>query len=928
MMAAAPTGTAHTFRAGTIVTSDYLPWARVVSESFARHHPAASFTVLVLDDPKPDQLREGDRFELIGPQDVGLAPAEYGWMAAIYDGFELSCALKPWLLRLLLQDAGAALYLDSDILVCSSLADIAARATDNGLVLSPHTLEPPPSDGLLPDEDTFLRLGQFNGGFLAVGPGATGFLDWWGQRLARECVHWSAENPLRFVDQRWLDLAVNYFEVDVLRDRGANVAYWNLGSRVLEHGPAGYTVDGEELKFMHFSGFEPTAPEILSKHLGEPARVDTRRSPALARICSEYATVLRNAGLDPHSHLAQPATMAGAIVLTPPVRAALRAVLQEAERSDTDSVPDPRDADGVMAWLHAPITPGGTSRYLIGLHASHDAVRREFAQVPGADEPRYQSWSDAQGVALGLVPARPAQGSVLPSAQGPLAATSALLIGLERAVDLVLEFAADAGGESLAVAVAPERIAPLAARIEAEAERRGVVLDADISLVECRDSEELTALLRRADRTIDSGCPMLERAGSEAPPVQAVAPRAPVDFLLVNTYPSNPVRQGGGMRIQSLWGSMPADIRAQAVVLSHSDGGAARMPLTRARPGFEQHVPFWPALRATIQQLKALTGTSCDDVALALAAIGDDPFSQALNAAASAGADALVLSHPFMVRQAIAAAPKLPIVYEAHNVEADLKASMFRDDEGGRTVAALVAELEAEACAHASLVVCCTEEDRHRLIELYGVAREKVHVIPNGTSFATAVFTPWEMRDLAAPRCVFAGSAHAPNLEAAAIIIEAAASLPGIGFDLVGDLAGELGSVSLPPNVVLHGRVSEAEKQRLFRHATLALNPMKVGSGSNLKVVDYLAAGLPVLSSQVGARGFSSELVDCLEVVAPDPTALAQAIERGLERDWSATTSKAREIVESEYDWRVISARYAGLLHDTLGAREPSAEAA
>ena len=82
--------------------------------------------------------------------------------------------------------------------------------------------------------------------------------------------------------------------------------------------------------------------------------------------------------------------------------------------------------------------------------------------------------------------------------------------------------------------------------------------------------------------------------------------------------------------------------------------------------------------------------------------------------------------------------------------------------------------------------------------------------------------------------------------------------------------------VSLPANVVLHGRVSDAEKQRLFAQAALALNPMKVGSGSNLKLVDYLAAGLPVLSSTVGARGFSPELVDCLEVVAPEPAALSR----------------------------------------------------
>jgi glycosyltransferase involved in cell wall biosynthesis len=913
--------TPGSYAAGTVVTSDYLPWARVLSESFLEHNLGAAFTVLVLDEPRPDQLRDTDRFQLATPQDVEIDQVTYQWMATIYDGFELSCALKPWLLRHLLRDADAAIYLDSDILVSSSLQTIASRASDNGLVLSPHRLEPPPADGLQPDEDTFLRLGQFNGGFLAVGQSAGAFLDWWGQRLVHDCVHHTDADPLRFVDQRWLDLTVNYFEVDVLRDRGANVAYWNLDTRALGHGPDGYTVDGEPLRFIHLSGFDPSEPGRLTKH---PARVETNHSPALERICREYAAALLAAGVQPKAGPSQTPTLASSIILTPPIKGALRAVL-----SDAADVPDPRAAADVLAWLHAPITPRGTSRYLIGLHASHPAVRREFAQVPGDDEPRYQGWAAAEGVAMGLSLPGPPQSQAPPQgADGPLAATSALLITIDRAVDVVLGFASVPGEESLAVAVAPERVAALAASIETEAERRGIPLDADISLVECRDADELTALLRRADRMIDSGCPLLARAGLHTAPVPATAEREPLEFLIVNTYPSNPARHGGGMRIQNLWGSMPADICAQAVVLAHTDGGPALMPLTRARPGFEQHVPFWPELRAAIAQLNAVTGTSSDDVAVALAANGDDPFTRALRSAAGAGADALVLSHPFMVRQARAVAPHLPIVYEAHNVEADLKGSMFRDDEGGRKAIELVTQLEAEACAHASLVVCCTEDDRRRLVERYGIASEIVHVIPNGAAVASAVFTPWSQRDLAAPRCVFAGSGHAPNVDAAAVITEAAASLPGVGFDLVGDVAGELGHVARPANVVVHGRVSDAEKQRLFAQATLALNPMKVGSGSNLKLVDYLAAGLPVLSSTVGARGFSPDLVECLELVAPEPAALADAIGTSLQRDWSATSAKAREIVRSEYDWRVISARYAELLHDALGASASAAEAA
>ena len=36
----------------------------------------------------------------------------------------------------------------------------------------------------------------------------------------------------------------------------------------------------------------------------------------------------------------------------------------------------------------------------------------------------------------------------------------------------------------------------------------------------------------------------------------------------------------------------------------------------------------------------------------------------------------------------------------------------------------------------------------------------------------------------------------------------------------------------------------------------LALNPVTEGSGRNLKMVDYLAHGLPVLSTPIGVRGF------------------------------------------------------------------------
>ena len=283
-----------TFAAGTVVTSDRLPWARVLADSFAAHHPGVRFVVVVLDEPAPEQLRGDDRFELVRAAQIGLGAFELGWMSAIYSGFELSCAVKPWLLCFLLRDADAALYLDSDILVTASLAAVAERAACHGVVLTPHKLAPPALNGREPIEDNLLRLGQFNAGFLAVGRDGIPFLDWWGDRLRRECVDWSEHEPRRFVDQRWLDLTVNYFPVHILREPGANVAYWNVADRPVERGPDGYTAAGQPLLFLHFSGFEPTRPEVFSKHAVSAGAPST---PALLDLTRDYAVRLAEAGL-------------------------------------------------------------------------------------------------------------------------------------------------------------------------------------------------------------------------------------------------------------------------------------------------------------------------------------------------------------------------------------------------------------------------------------------------------------------------------------------------------------------------------------------------------------------------------------------------------------------------------------------------------
>lgn len=45
----------------------------------------------------------------------------------------------------------------------------------------------------------------------------------------------------------------------------------------------------------------------------------------------------------------------------------------------------------------------------------------------------------------------------------------------------------------------------------------------------------------------------------------------------------------------------------------------------------------------------------------------------------------------------------------------------------------------------------------------------------------------------------------------------------------------------------------------IYSIADIAINPMLNGSGTNLKIAEYMANGVPVISTKVGARGYDFE---------------------------------------------------------------------
>ncbi|MFL5963063.1 MAG: glycosyltransferase family 4 protein [Gaiellaceae bacterium] len=446
----------------------------------------------------------------------------------------------------------------------------------------------------------------------------------------------------------------------------------------------------------------------------------------------------------------------------------------------------------------------------------------------------------------------------------------------------------------------------------------------DCIVVEDEDERE-TLLSHRfdPDRVVaGSGLPLaaeLALAPRAGDPPQPFAD-APLDVAFVSPYALAPPMNGGAVRISELWAAMPAQVGGVAFSLTgHGHPGHALYRFTRARRGRELQLRRPPAVTLASSVLGAATGASCDDVAAALVLDRGDDLVDALAAAHAWRPDAVVVAHAFLVRQARLALPDVPLVYDSHNVESLLKDGMYADSRESRRVADAVRRLEAEACTESALVIACSDDDRQMLHELFELPLERCEVVPNGVAVGKVAFVPWEARR-GRPRCAFAGSDHGPNVEAALDIVAAARALPHVDFDLVGTVNVRL-RPGLPSNVVAHGRIDDATKAAVFAQATLSLNPMRGGSGSNLKIVDYAASGLPVVTTPFGARGFSDELVGTFAVYEGGSDALVDAVRVALGDDWAERTVSAREICEREYDWAVLAQRYAEILRRRFGGR-------
>lgn len=416
----------------------------------------------------------------------------------------------------------------------------------------------------------------------------------------------------------------------------------------------------------------------------------------------------------------------------------------------------------------------------------------------------------------------------------------------------------------------------------------------------------------------------LTKQGSAA----AANPQRRPRLVVAATFPVHPPVGGGQIRAAHLYRGLSERFDIELVTLDACGAPEAREQLA---PGLWEHrVPKSAEHDSRELALQREAGTVVTDIAMAELYRHTPDYLSVLRGAAD-GAHAMVACHPYTF-PAIREVSALPVWYEAQDVEASLKQRVLGSTPAARRLLARVEAVERQCCAGAELIWPCCAEDGEELIRRYGVAADRVVVVPNGATLdETTYVSPSERaerrRRLRLPDrilAVFVASWHEPNLRGARELLRVAARMPQVDFMIIGSIGLALAGDSRPDNVQITGAVSSELKETLLGVADVALNPVRTGSGTNLKMLDYFAAGIPVISTPFGARGLGVR--DGEHYLELGPAGFPAAFDRwrGLAPSSAeAMVHSARRHVEQTLSWSGITSE----LLATLLGREQRHEA-
>ena len=393
--------------------------------------------------------------------------------------------------------------------------------------------------------------------------------------------------------------------------------------------------------------------------------------------------------------------------------------------------------------------------------------------------------------------------------------------------------------------------------------------------------------------------------------------------LIAMPYQIHPPNHGGGVRLANLIRNLARTCHVHVLVYSQrGEDPAQRAALERVVDRVDFH--HWRPRQQPDMWGLSPPNAQLFDSDLARAKLRDIVFDH--------GIDIVQLEYTELGQLASAAPDGVPVILTEHDIafrqHQRRHALRFgdrfpesRNFGSSRRDLLRLLRYELRSCAAADQVHTMSEEDGRFLSRYLPRLPSRTWVVPNGVD--TEHYDPGSSSAARADVLYVGNYQNLPNVDALEYLVEDIWPLirlrcPTARLSVVGSNVDERVRR-------FHGRdgisvVGAVPDLRASYHShRVMVAPIRAGSGTRLKILEAFAAGIPVVSSALGAEGI--ECVDgdhCL--IRDQPATFADAVARLLEDGalCSSLSRSARELVVERYDWRPVSRTLLSAYHSLL----------
>lgn len=275
--------------------------------------------------------------------------------------------------------------------------------------------------------------------------------------------------------------------------------------------------------------------------------------------------------------------------------------------------------------------------------------------------------------------------------------------------------------------------------------------------------------------------------------------------------------------------------------------------------------------------------------------------------------------------------PSAKLVYDAYNAEAELQRMVYETDRRNLKLLPLAAyswlqwrrlrAFEGRLCQAADAVIAVSDADQRLLSQAAG--QTPVRVVSNGIAVKDYAAAPQTQLALQQPSLLFTGTMdYRPNVDAAVWFAEEIMPLiPQAHLYLVGNRPHpRVQALAERENITVTGFVEDTLPY--LHQTTVFIVPLRIGSGTRLKLLQAMSAGCAIVSTSVGAMGLGAQHNVEL-MLADEPQAFAAAV-NGLLKDESQRqrlAENARAFVTAKFDWTMIAPHLLAVYDELRGSR-------